>query len=100
MVITTQQKRQLSDLLLRQSFDGQNIEIVTEHRQLGLIVDNKFRWQAQIEHIIMQNCFFFLNCNISSNRYQKYLLQCSHKTSRGLCVSSVGWLWQSTLKRN
>ena len=31
--------------------DGQNIENVTVHRLLGLIVDDKFRWQAQTEHI-------------------------------------------------
>ena len=54
MIITTRQKHQLSDLSLRLSLDVQNIENVTEHRLLGLIVDNKFRWQAQIEHIIMQ----------------------------------------------
>ena len=51
MIITTRQKHQLSDLSLKLSLDGQNIENVTEHRLLGLIVDNKFRWQAQIEHI-------------------------------------------------
>ena len=51
MVITTRQKHQLSDLSLRLSLDGQNIENVTEHRLLGLIVDNKFRWQARMEHI-------------------------------------------------
>ena len=51
MVITTRQKHQLSDLSLRLSLHGQNIENVTEHRLLCLIVDNKFRWQAQIEHI-------------------------------------------------
>ena len=49
-VITTRQKHQLSDLLLRLSMDSQNIENVTEHRLLGLIVGNKFRWQTQIEH--------------------------------------------------
>ena len=41
-----------------------------------------------------KNCFFFLNCNISST-----LLQRSDKTSHRLCVSSVGWLWRGTLKR-
>ena len=51
MIITTRQKHQLSDLSLRLSLDGQNIENVTEHRLLGLIVDNKFRWEAQIQHI-------------------------------------------------
>ena len=43
MVITARQKHQLSDLSLRLWMDGQNIENVTEHRLLGLIVDNKFR---------------------------------------------------------
>ena len=51
MIITTRQKHQLSNLSLRLSLDGQNIENVTEHHLLGLIVNNKFRWQAQIEHI-------------------------------------------------
>ena len=51
MIITTRQKHQLSDLSLKLSLDGQKIENVTEHRLLGLIVDNKFRWEAQIEHI-------------------------------------------------
>ena len=56
MVITTRQKHQLKDLSLRLSLHGQNIENVTEHHLLGLIVDNKFRWQAQIEYI----CKLFL----------------------------------------
>ena len=47
MVIATRQKHQLSDLSLRLSLDGQNIENVSEYRLLGLIVDNKFRWQAE-----------------------------------------------------
>ena len=54
MEITTRQNHQLSDLPLRLSLDVQNIENLTEHRLLGPIVDDKFRWQAQIEHIIMQ----------------------------------------------
>ena len=69
MIITTRQKHLLSDLSLRLSLDGQNIENVTEHRLLGLVVDKKCRWQAQIEHICKtcnKNCFFFLNCDISS----------------------------------
>ena len=70
MVITARQKHQLSDFSLRLSLDGHNIENVSEHRLLGVIVDNKFRWQAQSERIYAKachkNCFFFLNCNISS----------------------------------
>ena len=70
MLISTRQKHQFSGLSLRLSLDGQNIENVNEHRLLGLTVDNKFRWQAHIEHIYakacQKNCFYFLNCNISS----------------------------------
>ena len=55
VVTSTQQKHQSlihkADLSLRLSSDGQNIENVTEHHILGLIVDNKFQWQAQIKHI-------------------------------------------------
>ena len=54
MVITTRQKHQLSGLSLRLSLDDQNNENVTEHSLLGLIVDNKFRWQAQSNTHIMQ----------------------------------------------
>ena len=48
MLINTQQMRQLSDLSLRLSLDGQNIQNATEHHPLGLIADDKFWWQAQI----------------------------------------------------
>ena len=104
MVITTRQKYQLSDLSMRLSLDGQNIENVTEHRLLGLIVDNKFRWQAQIEHICksMSKKLFFLNCNISSTSTPDLFIfyNRSHKNSHRIRVSSVGRLWRSTLKTN
>ena len=44
--------------------------------------------------------FLLINCNISSHRYQKTLLQRSHKTSHRLCVSSVGWLWRGIHLKN
>ena len=104
MIITTRQKHQLSDLSLRLSLGGQNIENVTEHRLLGLIVDNKFRWQAQIEHIcksvLKKTVSSFSTATYHQHRYQKTLLQRSHKTSHRLCVISVVWLWRSTLKQN
>ena len=43
MIINTRQKHLLSDLSLRLSLDGQNVENLTKHRLLGLTVDNKFR---------------------------------------------------------
>ena len=100
MVITTRQKHQLSDLSPRLSLDGQNIENVTEHP--CLIVDNKFRWQAQIEHVqkhVKKPVSSFSTATYHEHRYQKTLLQRSHKTSHRLSVSSMGWLWRGTLKR-
>ena len=96
MIITTRQKHQLSDLPLRLSLGGQNIENVTEHRLLGLIVDNKFRWQAQSEHICKSMSIFFS----SFSSIPEILLQRSHKTSHRLCVSSVGRLGRSTISKN
>ena len=44
MLVNTWQKHQLSDLSLRLSMDGQNIQNATEHHPLGLIADNTFWW--------------------------------------------------------
>ena len=49
--------------------DGQNFENVTEHRLLGLIVDSKFKWQAQMEHIFK---------NMSKNKQLFLLSQLQH----------------------
>ena len=106
MIITTRQKNQLSTL----SLDGQNIENVTEHRLLGLIVDNKFRWQAHTEHICKsmskkkkkkKKKRFLLSQlqHIRNIDTKKNLLQRSHKISHRLCVNSVVWLWRGTLKK-
>ena len=89
MVITTRRNYQLSDLPLRLSLDGQNIENLTEHRLLGPIVDDKFRWQAQIEHIIMQKHLKTTTTTISSFSTATYHQHRHHR----LRVSSVGWLW-------
>ena len=103
MVITIQQKHQHSDLPFRLSLDGQNIEIVTEHRLLGLTDDNKFRWQALIEHIrksmtkTTTTVSSFSTAAYHQHRHQKNLLQRSNKTSHRLPISSAGWLWRRAL---
>ena len=104
MIITTRQKHQLSDLSLRLSLDSQNIENVTEHRLLGLIVDNKPRSntyaKAYKKHTKKtKTVSSFSTVTHHQHRYQKVLLQRSHKTSHRLCVSSVGWLRRSTVKQ-
>ena len=49
MAITTSQKHQLSPLPLDLLLDGVNIEQVTEHRHLGIISDNKLRWDSHTD---------------------------------------------------
>ena len=97
MMTTTRQKHQLSDLSLRLSLDGQNIENVTENHLLGLIpMANPERTNMQ-KHV-KTTVSSFSTATYHEHQYQKTLLQRSHKTSHWLCVCSVGWLWLSTLK--
>ena len=71
-VITTRQKRQLSDLSLRLSLDGQNIENITEKKhtrsrcrqQIPMVSTDRVHMQ---KHVKNNNCFSFLNCNISTS---------------------------------
>ena len=107
-IIITRQNLQLSDL----SLDGQNIENVflfllvfrDQVGWLGLIVNYKLRWQAQMEHYAKAcqkttTVSSFSTATYHQHRYQKNLLQRSHKTSHRLCLSSVGWLRRSTLEQ-
>ena len=51
-------------------------------------------------HFIQQEKLsFFSTATDHEHRHQKHLLQRSHKTSHRIRVSSVGWLWRSTLKK-
>lgn len=51
MVITTRQKHQLSPLSLDLTINGNSIEKVSEHKLLGVIIDDKLRWHSHIEHL-------------------------------------------------
>ena len=57
MAITTRQKHQLSPLPLDLLLDGVNIQQVTEHRHLEIIIDNKLRWNSHTDSIHVQNNF-------------------------------------------
>ena len=64
-IITTRQKHQLLNVLLRLPLDGQTIENGTERRLLGLTADDKLRWQAQVAYCF-HVCYF---------RFETYMLQ-------------------------
>ena len=51
MTITTRQKHQLSPLPFDLVLNGAKIDQVTEHRLLGITIDNKLRWDSHINNV-------------------------------------------------
>ena len=51
MTIATRQKHQLSPLPLDLVINGAKIDQVSEHRLLGITIDNKFRWDSHINNV-------------------------------------------------
>ena len=71
------------------SHSWQQISMASQDRTHMQQYVKKLFLLSQLQHII----------NIDTRR-KKNLLHRSHKTSRRLRVSSVGWLWRTTLKPN
>ena len=51
MIIATRQKHQLSPLPLDLVLDWAKIDQVSEHRLLGITIDNKLRWDSHIINV-------------------------------------------------
>ena len=51
MTIATRQKHQLSPLPLDLVLNGAKIDQVSEHRLLGITIDNKLRWDSHIINV-------------------------------------------------
>ena len=51
MTIATRQKHQLSPLPLDLVLNGAKIDQVSEHRLLGITIDNKLRWNSHIYNV-------------------------------------------------
>ena len=51
MTIATRQKHQLSPLPLDLVLNGAKIDQVSEHRLLGITIDNNFRWDSHINNV-------------------------------------------------
>ena len=51
MVVTTRQKRQLKKLSLNLNIDSIPIEQVSEHKVLGVMIDDEMKWDSQINMI-------------------------------------------------
>ena len=51
MLIATRQKHQISPLCLNVSLGSTSIEQVSQHRLLGIIIDDQLKWQAHTENL-------------------------------------------------
>ena len=51
MLITTRQKRQIQPLLLKLTVNAVQVEQVSQHEILGVIIDDEFTWQAHISSL-------------------------------------------------
>jgi hypothetical protein len=51
MLITTRQKHQRSSFSINLLIEGKSIEQVSEHKLLGLTVDDKLQWQPHTDHL-------------------------------------------------
>ena len=54
MIISTRQKHQLHFITLTLKINNASIEQVDEHRVLGVIIDNQFKWQSHISYVCKQ----------------------------------------------
>jgi hypothetical protein len=54
MLITTRQKHQLQPLSLNLSVDGNTLKQVSSHKLLGVVIDDKLRWDAHVDHLCRQ----------------------------------------------
>ena len=51
MTVTTRQKHQLSPLLLDLILNRVKIDQVSQHRLLGITIDNKLRWNSHTNNV-------------------------------------------------
>ena len=73
MVIAARQKHQRSPLRLKLDADSKTVVQVKEHRVLGIIIDDEFKWQSRVSNIcktVSKNIFLMsqLKRYVSSQR--------------------------------
>ena len=51
MTVATRQKHQLSPLPLDLVLNGAKIDQMSEHRPLGITIDNKLRWDSRTNNV-------------------------------------------------
>ena len=93
MLIATRQKHQLHPLHLNLSIDRSSITQVTKHRLLGVVIDNKLRWDAHVYNLtkrISQKVFLLSKLKYIVNTSSCKLYFNSHIRSH-IDYASVIW---------
>ena len=81
MTIATRQKHQLSPLPFDLILNGAKSDQVSEHRLLGITIDNKLRWDSHINNVcknISRRVFFLSKLRYIVDIDTRKLLQCPH----------------------
>ena len=93
MIIATRQKHQLSKLSLTLSVDGCVVEQVSDHKLLGIIIDDNLSWQSHINHVskkLSKNLYLFSKLQSIISLEAKYIFYNAHIKSH-LDYASVVW---------
>ena len=93
MVIATRQKHQRSPLRLKLDINSKTVVQVTEHRVLGITIDDEFKWQSHVSNIcetVTKNMFLMsqLKRYVSS---QTLKIFCSSHILPHISFSSTVW---------
>lgn len=92
MIVATRQKHQRGLNPLTLSIDGQAIEQVTEHRHLGVVIDNQLKWEAHISSLsrsVAKNVYLLSRLKHVVSPEASYFFFHSHIMSRINYVSNV-----------
>ena len=92
MVITTRQKHQLDTLYLKLSVNSSRIEQVSEHRVLGIVLDQEMKWEAHIRSLckkLSRNLYLLSKLSSYASRDALLMFYYAHILSHINYASSV-----------
>ena len=93
IVHAPRQKHQRAPLLLNLKINNENIECVSEHKLLGIIVDNELRWQPHVDYLckrVSKNLLLLSKLRNVINKPARILFYNAHIQSH-LHYASVVW---------
>ena len=100
MVIATRQKQQLAPLSLALSLADRPIEQVSEHRLLGVTVDNQLQWKSHITNVckkISRNLFMLSKLRLITDTETRKIFYNAHIRSH---IDYASTVWDGSSEAN